>query len=143
MSAEQNKVVVRKFFEELVNKGDLDLINEIIAPNWVNIDARLSPLQGLEGAKKLVTTFRSSFSNIHAEILDMMAEGDRVAVAFTESGTQNGEFMGFPPSGKSIKATGIGIFRVANGKIIENRVNMDMLALLQQIGAVSAPQHQG
>ena len=139
MSTEQNKAVVRKFFEEVINKGNLELIGELFAPNWVNVDSFLPPLEGLEGVRKLVKIFRSAFPNLHAEILDTVAEGDRVAVAFIESGTQSGELMGFPPSGRSIKTTGIGIFHLVNGKLAENRVNVDMLSILQQIGVVTAP----
>ena len=139
MSTEQNKAVVRKFFEEVINKGNLELISELFAPNWVNIDSMLPPLEGLEGVRNLVKIFHSAFPNLHAEILDIVAEGNRVAVAFSESGTQSGELMGFPPSGRSVKITGIGIFRLVDGKLAENRVNVDMLSILQQIGVVTAP----
>ena len=117
MSTEQNKAVVRKFFEEIMNKGNLELVGELFTPNWVNIDSILPPLEGLEGVRKLVKIFRSAFPNLHAEILDIMAEGDHVAVAFSESGIQSGELLGFPPSGRSVKMTGIGIFRFVDGKL--------------------------
>lgn len=140
MSVEQNKSVVRKFFEEIMNKGNLNLIDELVASNWVNIDSALPPLEGQEGARKLVMIFRSAFPNMHAEIPDLIADGDRVAAVFSGSATQNGEFMGFPPSGKSVKLNGIGVFRLTDGRLAENRVNVDMLSVLQQIGAVPPPQ---
>ena len=77
-----------------------------------------------------------AFPDMHAAIDDEISEGDRIVIRSTWSGTHTGEFLGIPPSGKTLRITATGFFRVRDGKITENRVNFDALGMLQQMGVV-------
>lgn len=138
MSTEENKAVFQKLIE-LQEHGDLNTVDQVIAPNWVNHDGSESPLQGPEGFKRLTMGFRSAFSDIRLEIEDMLAEGDKVAARWRFRGTNSGSFQGMPPTGKAVDVKATGIFRVVDGKVTDNWVNMDFLGLLQQLGVVPAP----
>jgi predicted SnoaL-like aldol condensation-catalyzing enzyme len=127
MSTEENKAVFQKLIE-LQEHGDLNMVDQVIAPNWVNHDGSVSPLQGPEG-----------FSDIRLEIEDMLAEGDKVAARWRFRGTNTGSFQGMPPTGKAVDVKATGIFRVVDGKVTDNWVNLDFLGLMQQLGVVPAP----
>ncbi len=139
MSSEQNKALVRRLFGELFNKGDFSKIPEIFAPSWVNMDPGVPPMMGLEGARQLVSMFRSGFPDMNLKVNEIMADADMVASSFIFSGTQTGEVMGMPPTGKKVKVEGIGIFRISDGKLIQNHVIFDKFGLLEQLGVIPAP----
>ena len=138
MSTEENKALVQQLIH-LQESGDLNTVDQILAPNWVNHDPSMPPLQGYEGFKQLTMLFRSAFPGFHTEIEDMLAEGDKVAARFRLRGTNTGSFQGMPPTGKAVDVTGTGIFRVVDGKVTDNWVNFDALGLMQQLGVVPAP----
>jgi predicted ester cyclase len=134
MTAINNKEVVQGMLH-LMEKGDRENVSKYFASEWVNHDLSLPPLKGWEGAKQLIALW-SSFSNRTITIEDSVTEGDRVAIRFLISGTHTGPFMGIAPTGKAIRVTGTGIFRIAEGKATDNWVNFDALGLLQQLGVV-------
>jgi steroid delta-isomerase-like uncharacterized protein len=137
VSAEENKAVARRWFEELFNQGNLEVADEIIAPDHVNHDPTLPDIPpGPEGQKQVVNLYRSAFTNAHINVEDQIAEGDRVVTRWTGSGTHQGEFMGVAPTGNQVTVTGITINRVSGGKIAESWTNYDALGLMQQIGAI-------
>ena len=138
MSTEQNKAIFEKLIR-LQESGDLNTADQIIAPNWVNHDPSMPPLQGIEGFKQLTMGFRSAFPGFQTEIEDILAEGDKVAARFRLRGTNSGSLWGMPPTGKTVDVTATGIFRVLDGKVTDNWVNMDALGLMQQLGVVPAP----
>jgi len=138
MSTETNKSVMRNLLLAF-EKGDTQNVDKYFAPNWVNHDPSLPPMQGLEGAKQLIDLW-SAISNRKVTIEDSVAEGDRVAMRFTISGTHTGSLMGIAPTGKTIQVSASGIFRVVDGKATDNWVNFDALGMLQQLGAVPMPQ---
>jgi steroid delta-isomerase-like uncharacterized protein len=138
MSTEQNKALFQQLIR-LQESGDLNTVDQVIAPNWVNHDPSLPPLQGYEGFRQLTMAFRSAFPDMRIEIEDILAEGDKVAARLRLRGTNSGSFQGMPPTGKVVDATGTGIFRVVDGRVTDNWVNFDMLGLLQQLGIVPAP----
>jgi steroid delta-isomerase-like uncharacterized protein len=140
LSTEQNKEVFRRLMEEVFSQGKLELIDELIAPDWVNIDPSLpEELHGREGARQLVTMWREGFPNFVIRIEDMIAEGDKVAARFAFDATHTGEFLGIPPTGKRVHGTGTGIFRFVDGQDAQHNVNFDALGVLQQIGVIPAP----
>jgi steroid delta-isomerase-like uncharacterized protein len=143
MSSEQNKALVKRFVEEIFNKGDLSKIPEVIAPNWVNIDPAVPPMSGLEGARQLVGMFRTGFPDFHMVVDEMIADENAVAINFNVNGTNTGEMMGMPPTGKKIKVYGAGILRVANGKIVQNHVVFDKYGLLEQLGVIPVQTQAG
>lgn len=140
MSTEANKTIVVQLYEEIFNKGDLDLADKLIASNAVNHDPQLPPgvPSGPQGLKAVVTMLHSAFPDDHHTIEDLVAEGDKVVVRLTHSGTHQGTFLGLPPTGKHIANTSIHIFRIASGQLVEVWANRDDLGLLQQLGAIPA-----
>jgi steroid delta-isomerase-like uncharacterized protein len=143
MSAEQNKAIVRRWYQDVFEKGNLALANEIFTADYTSHDPSAPPggwPRGPEGAKALVATYRGAFPDIQFTIDDQVAEGDKVVTRWTGRGTNTGELMGMPPTGKKAVVTGINIDRIANGKIAETWGNFDALGMLQQIGAIPAPQ---
>ena len=138
MSTEQNKALVQRMIQLQVD-GDLNTVDQVFAPNWVDHNPPMPLPQGYEGFKQLTMAFRSAFPGMRIEIKDILAEGDKVAARLHFRGTNSGSFQGMPPTGKTVEFTATGIFRVVDGKVTDNWVNLDMLGLLQQLGIVPAP----
>jgi steroid delta-isomerase-like uncharacterized protein len=146
MSAEQNKAVVLRWYKDSFEKGNLALANEIFAPDYISHDASAPPggwPRGPEGAKAIAATYHGAFPDLQFTIEEQIAEGDKVVTRWTARGTNKGELMGMPPTGKKATVTGIDISRVVNGKIAETWGNFDALGMLQQIGAIPTPGQGG
>ena len=139
MSVEQNKALFRRFIEEVFNKGNVSTIDEFLAPNFVEREV-LPPgtPSGREGVKQLTMMFRTAFPDFNVSIDDMIAEGDKIVARTTWSGTQKGEFMGIPSSGKRVSFDVIDIIRISEGKGVEHWGVMDSSALMQQLGVIPA-----
>lgn len=133
--SEDNKALVRRWLEEGIT-GDLSVLDEIIAEDFVRHEVTTAEYQGRESYKQLINTMLTAFSDGKLTIDDMIAEGDKVAVRYTAYGVHTGEFMGIAPTGKQITLSTIGIIRFAHGKAVESWANADMLGLMQQLGAV-------
>lgn len=144
MSIEQNKVIVRQLIEEVFNQGKMSRVDELFAPDFVEHE-ELPPgmPSGREAPKQMTTMLRSAFPDFKATIDDLIAEGDKVVIHMTWSGTQKGEFMGIPPTGKSISVGVFDILRIAGGKIVEHWGLMDRMAMMQQLGVIPAPGQGG
>ena len=134
--SEQNKAVVRRWIAGL-NAGDLDVADEIYAPDFVMHDpGNPDRLLGPEGTKQGFAAFLAAFPDLHVTIDDIIAEGDKVVWRVSLTGTHKGEFLGIAPTGKQITNTGITIVRMVDGKFVEGWQNGDDLGMLQQIGAI-------
>jgi steroid delta-isomerase-like uncharacterized protein len=140
---EENKAVVRRYFREILDGGNLDLVDQIFEPQYVLHDPS-SPQEvcGLEGTKRFVGMFRSAFPDIAHTIEDQIAEGDKVVTRLRARATHDGELMGIPPTGKGVTIEGISIWRIADGKIEECWFNYDALGLMRQLGVVPEPEEQ-
>ena len=140
MSTEDNKTFMRRFYEEVMNQKNLAAMDDFLAPTFVNHSAlQLGMLGGgIEEVKQYVSMILTTFPDLHYTVEDMIAEGDKVVARLTVSGTQQGAFLGIPSTGKHATITDIEIFRIANGKAVENWVQADFLGLLQQLGDVPA-----
>ncbi len=138
MSAEDNKATARRWYEEVFNAGNLDLIHELFAPNFVDHDP-VNPLPGLEGVRQVVGMYRGAFPDLHITVEDWVAEGDKVVTRFRAQGTHKGPLMGTPPTEKQVTVTGIDMLGFEHGKISEHWGNRDDLGMMQQLGAVPAP----
>lgn len=138
MSAEDNKAIARRWYEEVFNAGNLDLIHELFAPNFVDHDP-VNPLPGLEGVRQVVGIYRGAFPDLHITVEDWVAEGDKVVTRFRAQGTHKGPLMGIPPTEKQVTVTGIDMLGFEHGTILEHWGNRDDLGMLQQLGAVPAP----
>lgn len=135
MSTEDNKALVHRAFEVL-NKKNLSVLDELIDPNFVYHFAAYPPVQGIKGLQQVFSTYLTAFPDLQMTIEDLIGEGDKVAARVTGRGTQRGELMGIPPTGKQVTVTALHIFRIANGKLVEQWQNSDDLGLMQQLGVV-------
>ena len=143
MSAEQNKAMVRRWVDGGWNSGDLSLVDEMYAPNYMIHDPSQPDFSGgAEAFKGFVSAFRAGLPDIHFKVEELVAEGDMVAWRFTTTGTHEGELLGIPPTGKRTMVTGLVISRFEGGKWAEDYVNWDTLGMLQQLGAIPAPQEE-
>jgi steroid delta-isomerase-like uncharacterized protein len=127
----------RRVIEEAYNAGRLETLDDVLAPEFVGTDPALpEPIRGIEAEKQIVAAYRSGFPDLHITIDDMIVAGDKVVTRWTARGTHTGELWGMAPTGKEVTVTGIGIDRVANGRIVEAWNNWDTLGFMQQLGAV-------
>ena len=132
MSLEENKAVVRRFVEAY-NKGDLDLLDDLLAPDYFDHTNQVGP----EGLKQLIKMAFKAFPDYHETIEEIIAEGDKVWIRVTiNTGAHTGEFMGLAPTGKKLTAEMVDIIRVANGKLVEYRDVTDRLDFLRQLGVI-------
>jgi steroid delta-isomerase-like uncharacterized protein len=140
MSTEQNKALTRQLMEEVFNRGNIGLVDKLFAPDFVEHE-ELPPgiPSGIEGVKTLPTVFRSAFPDFQIAIDDLIAEGEKVVVRSTWSGTHKGEFMGIPPSGKSVSFGVYDTIRFAGGKVVEHWGQMNEMSLMQQLGVIPGP----
>lgn len=122
---QDNKAVVRRYFEETLSKGNMAYVDEIAAGAMA------------ESLKRGASGLRSSFADMHDQVQDQMAEGDKVVTRFTGGGVHRGMFMGVAPTGKTVTWTGISIDRFEAGKIVERWTEINVLGVLQQLGAVT------
>lgn len=136
---DRNKAIARRFLDELWNRGNFAVVDELLASDYDGHSSTV--VRGPEGAVAFIPTVHAAFPDFQFKILDQIAEGDKVATRWKLSGTHEGAFQGAPPSGKRVEMTGITIFRVADGRLIEGWTNEDLLGMLQQIGAIPTPEH--
>jgi predicted ester cyclase len=136
MSTETNKAIVRRLFDEVWNTGNVGLLDELLAPGFVDRAAQMGGHDvTARGSRTQVLLFRSAFPDGQSQIQDLIAEGDRVVARWTDGGTQRGEWMGIAPTGKRVTITGIDIYRIEQGRIAEYWCNEDELGLLRQLDA--------
>jgi steroid delta-isomerase-like uncharacterized protein len=136
--SEQNKRIARKVFEDIQSQGNLALVDELVAADYVG-HSPLGDIHGPEGTKQLETVLKGAFPDYRVEVEDQIVNGDKVVTRWTARGTHQGPFQRIPPTGKSMTMTGMTIFRIADGKLVEGWTNADILGLLVQLGAVPAP----
>jgi len=138
MSVEKNKANVRRHVDEVWNKGNLEVIPELISPNY-STRAGDQEFRGPEGFKRFIAYSRSAIPDIHYTIDEMIGEGDTVAVRYTSTGTLKGEYFGIQPTGKKFKMTNAIFHRFEKGKQVGIQGFTDNLALYQQLGIPIPP----
>ena len=131
MSLEENKTIVRRMIDAY-NQHNLDWFDEFIAPDYFDHSNQV----GAEGVKQLLIMGFTGFPDWHETIEDIIAEGDKVWVRLTYTGTHTGEFMGLAPTSKKVTMTSVAIYRIMNGKLVEGRFIDNNLDMLKQIGAI-------
>ena len=137
MSAEQNKALARRVLEEMFNKGNLDAADELLAPDYVDHDPAMpEDVHGPEGFKQYVGAYRSAFSDLHVQIEDQVAEGDKVVTRWTGTGTHDGELAGIAPTGKRLTLPGMEIVRISGGKLVKGWEGYDSMNMMRQLGAI-------
>ena len=144
MSLEENKAMVRRLMEEVVNAGDLQVADEIYAPDYAPGDASvLSDARGPEAARRLVAAYRAAYPDFSMTVEDELAEGDKVATRYVARGTHEGEISGVAPTGRRFEVSGICIHRVVDGRIVEGWWQANELGVLRQLGLIPDPSPPG
>lgn len=133
MSIEANKAVIRRYYEDLWNAGDLAVADELIAPDLSFRGSLGETVHGRDGFAGYVARVRAAFPDFHNQIDDLIAEGDRVVARLTYRGTHHGELFGIAPTGRRISYAGVAIFQIASGQIVQGWVLGDTTGLMRQL----------
>jgi steroid delta-isomerase-like uncharacterized protein len=133
-----NATTVRRIFDEALNGRRLDLLDELLSADYVNHDMP-APVPGPEGMRQVLGMFLAAFPDMRVQLHHVVADGDLVCTHGTFTGTQREEFMGVPASGNAVSIDYLDLWRMVDGKGAENWVRLDMLGLMQQIGALPTP----
>ena len=132
-----NEVLVRHLYDDVLNTGDLDQADAFIATNYIDRNPLgVAHTPGLVGFKQAFQIFRAAFPDQHFTVEEIIVKADKVVCRFTMRGTHRGTFMGITPTQKKVEATGIDIFRIADGLIAEHWGGFDRLSLIQQLGVI-------
>ena len=142
MSADANKALVRRFYEE-IDKWNIDAMDELLAENYIDHNPPPFPVApGREGVKQAFRIFWKATPGVH-RIEDQIAEGDRVVTRLTCFGKHEGDLPGAPATGNELKMTSITIHRIENGRLVEKWAEKDVITFLRQIGVMAGRQSQG
>jgi steroid delta-isomerase-like uncharacterized protein len=139
MAAEENKVKARRFMEEAFGEGKPDLVDDLLSPDFVRYDPYIEAgeVRGAQIVKENIVWFRNAFPDLTCTVEDQVTEGDKVVSRWTVRGTHQREFFGIAGTGHQLEFTGIQIDRFdESGRIVEERVEFDLLGAMQQMGAV-------
>jgi steroid delta-isomerase-like uncharacterized protein len=135
-TVEANKALVCRFYEEVWNAGNVDFAYHVFADDYVRHDLRPTEgVPGAEGQKQIAAAFRSAFPDLIFAVDLVMGEGDCVAARWTAAGTHTGAWAGQEPTGRSMRFSGVNLFRFRDGKVVEIWNHRDDLGLMQQLGA--------
>jgi steroid delta-isomerase-like uncharacterized protein len=135
MSPEAAEKAVRRFYDEMINKRNLDILDEMVAPDFIDHSPSMNA-DTVEDQKAIMKEMIGAFPDLNVMIDDLVVVGDKVIVRWTMTGTNSGELMGMPATGKSVKVSGISVDRVGGGKIHEHWENWDELGFMAQLGLV-------
>ena len=136
MSVEENKAIAQRWLESL-NKKETDGAEELLAADFVCYMPGLpAPLSGVEAFKQFTSILWAALPDFHYTVEETSAEGDKVEIRWNAHGTHTGAFMGIPPTGKQITVTGTNTYRIASGKIVEQRSDYDQWGILRQLGVM-------
>ena len=136
MTTHENRLVVRRYIEEVVNTGNVDRIPEFVSPGYVEVYRGTRHSVGLDGARKHVLGVRQTYPDLHLIIDQQIAEGDWVVTLVTAKGTHMGSWLGMEPTGKAVEITAVNVDRVVSGRIVEHGGAANLLEPLLEIGAV-------
>ena len=131
---EENKALIRRFVSEVINKANIDVIDEFVSPDFIELDPLPGQEHGRDGLKEKVSTMLEAFPGQQWVIQEQIAEGDKVVTRFMWAGTHQKEFFGLPATGKDVIVSGIEIDRVVNGQLVESQLLMDIMGLMLQLG---------
>jgi steroid delta-isomerase-like uncharacterized protein len=134
MSTEANKAIAQRWLESL-NRKELDVADELLAADFVSYMPGLpTPIRGAQAFKQFTSILWSALPDFHHTVEEVTAEGDKVEIRWNAHATHTGTFMGIPPTGKQVTVTGTNTYRIASGKIVEQRSDYDQWGLMQQLG---------
>jgi steroid delta-isomerase-like uncharacterized protein len=135
MGIEENKGLARRLVEELLNQRKLDVVDEIFAEDFVDHQGGLGPTGDRDSVRAFARALTDGFPDAHYELINLIAEGDRVLLHIKTDGTHSAEFRGVPATGRKVTNAGMSVIRVAGGKVVERWNVTDFAALMQQISA--------
>ena len=138
MATDQNKNLVRRFFDEMCNQRKLNIADELFASNHKYHDPQTPSGSGPEGMKQVISTYQTAFPDAHWHVIETFTADNVIITRWKGSGTHKNELMGIPPTGKFVEVQGIWIHRIANNKIVASYNVWDTLGMLQQLGVVPA-----
>jgi predicted ester cyclase len=138
-TTEENKAQFRRAYEEVLNQGNVSVVDELIAPDFFNHEAPPGRNRGPESMRGLANMLRTAFPDLHFEIEELVAEGDTVAGRLTMSGTHEGQLIDLPPTGRSMRQDHMHFVRFRDGKAIEHWGVRDELGMMQQLGVITPP----
>jgi len=131
----QDILAIQQKFGTAVNTGQLELLRDVVAADSVDHDPAPDQGPGPEGYIRLFSSLRTSFPDLVVSVDQLVTDEDKIALAYTITGTHKGEFLGVAPTGRKIRARGVQIARFKDGKLVERWGSSDQLGILQQIGA--------
>ena len=140
--SEENKNKARRLVEEAFGQGKLEIVDEVLDPNFVCYDpnSEAGEIRGADTIRQEIEYFRNAVPDLTYSVIDQVAEGNKVVTRYTASGTHQGEFFGVAPTGKRIEMSGIQIDRFGeSGKMVEEWPEYDLLGAMRQMGAVPEP----
>lgn len=136
MNLEENKKFMNYFIEEVINNKNLDAANDLVAEGFIEHVPFPGQGPGREGLKFVLNSMFIGFPDMHWTVHEQIAEGEKVVTRFTWTGTHKGDFMGIPPTNKTVEVWGVVIDVVSNKLFAESRIIMDSISLLHQLGAI-------
>ncbi len=140
---EENKAHFRRTYKELLNQGNLSVADDLIDPEFINLEAPPGMSRGPELMREVATMLRTAFPDLHFTIEELVAEGDTVAGRLTMSGTHEGPLMGTPPTGRSMRQDHMHFVRFRDSKAIEHWGVRDDLGMMRQLGVIPEPEQGG
>jgi steroid delta-isomerase-like uncharacterized protein len=135
--SEQNKAHIRRVIEEVYNRGDLSVVDEVAASDLI-IHAASQEIRGRDGAKQYVAALRTGFPDLRFTVEGQVAEGNMVVTRWSARGTHAGEFQGIPATGREIRLAGIDIDRIVGGRVVECWAHVHEFGLMRQLGVIAA-----
>jgi steroid delta-isomerase-like uncharacterized protein len=135
--AEANKELYRHFIDQIWNKRDLSAIDSFVSADMIEHNPNIP--QGREGRKQFAAAVQAAFPDYHAEVQEVMAEGDRLATRVLWTGTMDGPYQGRPPNHAKLRFSTADFFRIADGKIVEHWDVVDSLPRAVALGLVTPP----
>jgi steroid delta-isomerase-like uncharacterized protein len=140
MSA-QNKAVMRRIYEEFWNQGNFEALDEIVSSDYVlHVPTPPGAPSGRDGLHWVIQMYRAAFPDVHVQVVDQIAEGDKVLTRITIRGTHQGQFRHIPPTNKEVTFTAMVVTRFINGQNVEGWTELDRFGMMQQLGVIPTPQ---
>jgi steroid delta-isomerase-like uncharacterized protein len=134
-----NAAIIRRFIDEVINRGRYDICDEIVAQDFLELDPLPGQRQGREGLKEIIAMMRSAFPDIHWVTDESISSGDKVVTRFTWTGTHRGDFLGIPATGRPVTVKGVVIDRLTESRMADSRILMDTFSLMMQLGVIPQP----
>ena len=134
-----NAAIVQRFIDDVINHGRYEVCDEIVAKDFLELDPLPGQCQGREGLKEVIAMMRAAFPDIHWVTDESISSGEKVVTRFTWTGTQRGDFLGIPATGRPVTVKGVVIDRLVDGRMTDSRILMDTFGMMMQLGVIPQP----